>query len=482
MSIGSELRDRSRQIVQRRTLPLESIPYALSTADAAVILLSSIVSGIAYQWSIGNETPNLLPHCGVGLLASFVYILRSSGGGFYEYQKAARPRVEVVEILVGWVTTALMLAFFAFLLKIGVAYSRGAFVIFAFLAPVGLLGVRKSSKMLLRKAAAEGLIGRRDVVLVGDHDEIAVLEPRDLLAFFGAGEVNRFVLSRDDDPAMRAASDLRLIGQVASFVRHHNSSEILLAVPWTDVARIDFLREHLRILPISVRLLPDLHIRALTDYSSSARQNVMSVEVLGAPLTPVEQWVKRSMDVVLASIALVFLTPIFMLTALAIRLDGPGPIIFRQNRKGFNGKEFVMFKFRTMTVQENGDRVVQATRNDPRVTRIGKLLRSSSIDELPQLMNVLRGDMSLIGPRPHALAHDSQFEQALSDYAFRQHVKPGMTGWAQCHGARGATPDLKHIEERVKLDLWYINNWSLWLDLQIIIKTLVEVTKKRNAY
>jgi undecaprenyl-phosphate galactose phosphotransferase/putative colanic acid biosynthesis UDP-glucose lipid carrier transferase len=141
-----------------------------------------------------------------------------------------------------------------------------------------------------------------------------------------------------------------------------------------------------------------------------------------------------------------------------------------------------MYKFRTMTVQENGNSVTQAVRNDPRVTRIGKLLRSSSIDELPQLLNVLRGEMSLIGPRPHALAHDNQFETLLRDYAFRHHVKPGMTGWAQVNGLRGATPTIDLISRRVTFDLWYINNWSLWLDIQILIKTFFEVLRKRNAF
>jgi exopolysaccharide biosynthesis polyprenyl glycosylphosphotransferase len=170
------------------------------------------------------------------------------------------------------------------------------------------------------------------------------------------------------------------------------------------------------------------------------------------------------------------------LAAIAIKLDSPGPVIFRQTRRGFNGKQFVIFKFRSMTVQENGPNVVQATCDDSRVTTIGRMLRSSSIDELPQLWNVLTGDMSLIGPRPHALAHDNYFETQLSDYAFRHHVKPGITGWAQCNGARGATPTIEHIAKRVKLDLWYINNWSLWLDLLILIRTIFEVLRKRNAY
>jgi undecaprenyl-phosphate galactose phosphotransferase/putative colanic acid biosynthesis UDP-glucose lipid carrier transferase len=191
---------------------------------------------------------------------------------------------------------------------------------------------------------------------------------------------------------------------------------------------------------------------------------------------------KRVVDIGFSALALIFFLPLMIVTAAAIKLESPGPVIFRQTRKGFNGRQFMIYKFRTMTVQENGPTVIQAMRGDSRVTGLGRILRSSSIDELPQLVNVLKGDMSLIGPRPHALAHDNYFETILSDYAFRHHVKPGITGWAQCNGARGATPSVEHISERVKLDLWYINNWSFWLDVQILFKTLFEVLRKNNAY
>ena len=487
MSVGSDIHQEPGPLApatgrRHTTFPCELVPYVLATADAAIIVLFSLIGGTLYQWSIDNPTPNFMPHCAVGLLASFIHILRISGSGYYDFQYASKPRIETVDIVVSWVTTGLLLAFFAFLLKIGVAYSRGAFVIFFFLAPVGLLGVRKVSKLVLQRAVARGLVGRRDIVLIGDQLELSVLEPGDLLAFFGAGEVNRFTLSKDQDPLVRESNDIRIVNSVANFVRERNAREILLAVPWSDSARIDFIREHIKVLPVSVRLLPDMRVRSLTDYSSSARQNILSVEILGAPLSPVEQGVKRVIDVVLAAVALLLLLPIMLLTAIAIKLDGPGPVIFRQFRKGFNGQQFVMLKFRTMTVQENGSAVTQATRDDPRVTSIGKLLRASSIDELPQLINVLSGEMSLIGPRPHALAHDSQFEKLLSDYAFRHHVKPGITGWAQCNGARGATPQIEQIQERVKLDLWYIKNWSLWLDFQILVKTFFEVLRKRNAF
>lgn len=235
-------------------------------------------------------------------------------------------------------------------------------------------------------------------------------------------------------------------------------------------------------LPVSAKLLPDVQIRTLTNYASSGHQRIISLEIQRAPLSTTERIVKCAIDISIGLSALLFFVPIMALTALAIKFDGGGNVIFRQNRKGFNGRQFVMFKFRTMTVEENGDVVTQAVRNDPRVTRIGRLLRAASIDELPQLINAVRGEMSLVGPRPHAMAHDNYFEKLLQDYAFRHHVKPGMTGWAQVNGLRGATPSLDQIARRVKMDLWYINNWSLWLDIQILIKTLFEVLRKRNAF
>jgi Undecaprenyl-phosphate glucose phosphotransferase len=486
MSIGSDIRDDASKLdsVSRREASFSSaaIPYALSTMDAFVVVSSSLIGGIGYQFAAGNPIASVLPYCAVGLLASFIHILRMSGSGYYDFPESAKPRVEIGEILVCWFTTGLLLAFFAFLLKIGVEYSRGAFVTFYFLAPIGLLGVRKLTKVFLAVAVARKAIGRRDIVLVGDFHEMAALEPQDLLAFFGASEVNRFTLSREDDPLVRASADVGIINAVANFVRRNDCREILLALPWGDAGRMEFLRDQIKALPVAARLLPDMRVRSLTNYTSSARQRVLAIDIQRAPLSGAERSVKRLMDLWVASLAITFFFPIMVLTAIAIKLDGPGPIIFRQYRKGFNGKQFTMFKFRTMIVQENGATVIQAARHDQRVTSIGRLLRSASIDELPQLLNVLKGDMSVIGPRPHALAHDTYFENLLSDYAFRHHVKPGITGWAQCNGARGATPSIGHISERVKLDLWYINNWSLWLDIQILIKTFFEVLRKRNAY
>jgi undecaprenyl-phosphate glucose phosphotransferase len=316
--------------------------------------------------------------------------------------------------------------------------------------------------------------------LIGDLSEMAGLQSGDLIALCGAPEIRRFTLSREADESLRLSKDARVIGAAASFVRHHNCRQVLIALPWSDTGRIEFIRDQIKTLPVAVRLVSDKSIRSLSDLA--ALKSAPTIELQRAPLSEGQRLVKRITDVVLASFVLIFFLPIMALTCIAIKLDSPGPIIFRQIRKGFNGKQFVILKFRSMTVQENGPNVVQATCDDSRVTTIGRLLRSSSIDELPQLWNVLRGDMSLVGPRPHALAHDNYFETLLSDYAFRHQLKPGITGWAQCNGARGATPTIEHIEKRVKFDLWYINNWSLWLDLLILIKTVFEVLRKRNAY
>jgi undecaprenyl-phosphate galactose phosphotransferase/putative colanic acid biosynthesis UDP-glucose lipid carrier transferase len=485
MPIGSEVSEPELGSTLERAsvpFPCEAVPYLLSTGDALVILLASLIGGVGYHWASATPIPELSPYFALGLIASFTHILRMGGRGYYDFESAAKPTVEVVEVLISWATTGLMLAFFAFLLKIGESFSRGAFLVFFAVAPVGLLAARKTAKFFIRRAVARGAIGRRNLVLLGDRNELDSLEPGDLLAFFGAGEVNRFTLSADSNPSVQKASNTKTLDLVANFIRRNSTAEILLALPWSDTARIELIRDQIKMLPVSAKLLPDAQIRTLTNYASSGHQRIISLEIQRAPLSTAERLVKRAMDILIGLLALIFFIPILAITALAIKFDGKGPILFLQNRKGFNGRQFVMFKFRTMTVQENGDVVTQASRNDPRVTRIGRLLRTVSIDELPQLINVVRGEMSLIGPRPHALAHDNQFERLLQDYAFRHHVKPGMTGWAQVNGLRGATPSVEQIARRVKMDLWYINNWSLWLDIQILIKTVFEVLRKRNAF
>jgi Undecaprenyl-phosphate glucose phosphotransferase len=471
------LRDTSRAIFSP-----DGISYLIWSADALTILVAALFGAIFYHWASDTQLPELMGYFALGLTASIFYIARQSGRGHYDFDRLAKPGVEIAEILLCWIITAFLLAFFAFLFKIGVSFSRGSFVIFTAVTPVGLLVGRKLEKRLVQRAIARGTIGRGTTLVVGDQSEIEALDDGDRLAMLGAGMVGRFQFARAADAFTQRGNDLKTLRLVANFIRENNTSEILLAVPWQDTSRIEFLREEIKTLPVGVRLLPDRQVRSLTSYTSSGRQNVLSIEIQRAALSTAERRVKRAMDVLLAWIALTFFIPLMVFVAIAIKLDGKGPVIFKQNRRGFSGREFVMFKFRTMTVQEDGAVVTQVVRGDLRVTRIGRLLRMSSIDELPQLFNVLLGDMSLVGPRPHALAHDNYFEKVLGNYAFRHHVQPGITGWAQVNGLRGATPTLDSIARRVNLDLWYINNWSLWLDVQILMRTFVEVMRKRNAY
>ena len=191
----------------------------------------------------------------------------------------------------------------------------------------------------------------------------------------------------------------------------------------------------------------------------------------------------RMLDVTGAALGLLLLAPLLVLLALVIRLDSPGPVLFRQTRKGLNGQVFRIYKFRTMRVLEDGAVVRQATRGDARVTRIGRILRSTSLDELPQLLNVLSGEMALVGPRPHALAHDEFYSREISGYDQRFRVKPGITGWAQVNGARGETPTLDHMRLRIELDLWYVQHKSIALDLTILARTVVaEPGRTSEAY
>jgi exopolysaccharide biosynthesis polyprenyl glycosylphosphotransferase len=194
-----------------------------------------------------------------------------------------------------------------------------------------------------------------------------------------------------------------------------------------------------------------------------------------------DPFLKRLLDIAIAFTLLITLAPLLLLVAILIRLDSAGPVLFRQTRLGVRGKPFDILKFRTMSVLENGDSIRQATRNDPRITRIGGFLRKVSIDELPQLINVLKGEMSLVGPRPHARAHDAYYSRRIDGYNERQHVRPGITGWAQVHGCRGETRTLDDMRRRVEYDLWYVRHASVMLDLEILFRTVREVVRPRNA-
>jgi exopolysaccharide biosynthesis polyprenyl glycosylphosphotransferase len=254
-----------------------------------------------------------------------------------------------------------------------------------------------------------------------------------------------------------------------------------LLVSWSDPQALEQLLERLRLLAIPVYLLPDRNVAHLQRYRFVTAGVGWIAELKRAPLSVTERVFKRSLDLTLASLALITLAPLLVLVAFSIKLLSRGPVLFMQTRNGFNGRPFRMCKFRTMFVLEDGPIIQQATKDDPRVTWLGRLLRRTNLDELPQLFNVIAGQMSLVGPRPHAAAHNSEYERLIANYAYRYHVKPGITGWAQINGFRGETRTLDLMEKRVEFDRWYIENWSYWLDLRIILRTLV-LGLQPNAY
>ncbi len=281
---------------------------------------------------------------------------------------------------------------------------------------------------------------------------------------------------------MREAALARDLDQAIAGARLLQPEAIVLVMPWHDAATIEYCADALLKLPTEIHLGPEHILDRFEEVQLLKIGSMASLQLRRTPLSRLERLEKRAFDLVCASVALLLLTPLLMAAAVLIKLDSAGPVFFLQRRFGFNQKPFQIIKFRSMHVREDGPVVPQAKKNDPRVTRVGRWLRRLNIDEIPQLFNVIKGDMSLIGPRPHALAHDREYEQRIASYARRHNVKPGITGWAQIHGLRGETDTDEKMRLRVEHDLYYIDNWSVWLDLQILVRTVFSAASYRNAY
>lgn len=443
-------------------------------SDIFAVVGASVTIGGAYHLLAFGRTGSLAEFLGVGTVSAALTVALMKLKGLYVPDRLSSLRSQVSPIIFIWGCVLLLLLGLSFTLKISEGFSRGYILSLAATAPLLLLFQRYLLGSLMRLVLKYGWLRRRKVVLITDGLKGTAVGDEALYAY---DIVGTYVL-----PAKREAVRT-LIGSIINRARGSEAiSEILLATDWSRWADVKDMLAELRALPIPVRLIADMVAREVLQHPHRASGGVVTFELQRAPLGSLERTLKRLFDVTLATAALLAMAPLLLAVSILVWIESPGPVLFRQRRGGFNGRAFEILKFRTMRVTEDGPVITQATRQDQRVTRVGRWLRRSSVDELPQLINVLRGDMSLVGPRPHALAHDDQYSRLISDYPHRHHVRPGITGWAQVNRLRGETPTLGLMQQRVDLDLWYVTNWSFWLDLWILLKTVVEVCRSQDAF
>jgi Undecaprenyl-phosphate glucose phosphotransferase len=372
-----------------------------------------------------------------------------------------------------------------FLLKISEDYSRATVMVQAVSVCFAVLCTRAIWFSLLQPAIASGLIDARRIILIGD--------PRDCLHFSARAMATGIRTIRSFDfptarsyslgPVRPGADQVRPDArQLVADCRPLRADDIIILISQQDVPSALALASALSDLPVDVHVVPVGSVDLMAVSRITQFGNMVTMRIFQSPLTPFNRAIRRAFDVAAAIAGLILLSPLFVIVSLAIKLDSRGPVLFRQTRHGYNNEPIRVLKFRSMTVMEDGDNFKQVTRHDPRVTRLGRFLRRTNIDELPQLFNVLVGDMSIVGPRPHATAQNEVFAELISSFSRRHNVKPGITGWAQVNGCRGETDTLEKMQRRVEHDLYYIDNWSFLFDLRIILLTLFSREVYANAY
>ena len=393
------------------------------------------------------------------------------------------PRKVVISTLLSWLWISALL--------VGVGFATGHIHEFPpalllnwlWLAPAAQLAahgvLRAAAPHILR---LQGLPLR--AVVVGLNEQGGSLADRLSAASLSGIELVGFFDDRTSD-RHHSLHPHRLLGRlddIAAFVKANRVQLIYLSLPMASQPRIKGLLDELKDTTASVYFVPDMFVTDLIQSRSESVCGLPVISVCDTPFRGTDAFLKRSMDVVLSCLILILLSPLMVAIALAVKLGSPGPVIFRQRRYGLDGEKILVYKFRSMSVTEDGDSIAQARKEDARVTRVGAVLRKSSLDELPQFINVLQGRMSIVGPRPHAVAHNELYRPLIKSYMVRHKVKPGITGWAQVNGLRGETDSLEKMEMRIRYDLEYLRNWSLLWDLYIIFRTVRLVIKDTAAY
>jgi putative colanic acid biosynthesis UDP-glucose lipid carrier transferase len=468
--------------------PTRSRPWAIShqtittiagLVDALIIISMSVASGVVYHLDTIRELGDIPQFGGFGVVVAVLFVGAARNRDLYTLRELLNLKAQVIDATTIWLSVFLFITGVAFTMKLGATFSRGATLAFFGSGLTVLLGARIGWRVFLAKGLTVHNFAGRKVALIAEKDAAENAKLPETLARHGLQLVQLWLLPADqNDVMLRKVA----ISEAIQAVRGSDVEEIIVGARPDNWPQLRELMADLRALPLPVNFVPLGPLSQLFNLGSHTIGDTVTIELQRGPRTKLERIVKRSIDIAVAVTALIMVLPLLLLTAAAIKLDSPGPVIFRQRRCGFNGRLFSILKFRTMTVMDDGPTIIPAKQNDTRVTRIGSWLRRTSIDELPQLLNVLLGTMSIVGPRPHAMAHDVQFNNLVSNYAFRQHVKPGLTGWAQVNGCRGELRTLPDIERRIAYDLWYIDNWNFLIDFKIMFMTIIETMRGNNAY
>jgi Undecaprenyl-phosphate glucose phosphotransferase len=464
-------------------LSYDAITPAVMLSDIAAITAAGIGTGIAYHLFFTGSQGDVQQFFSLAALVIALTVPMLHFRGHYRAQRLVFGHTSVGEIASTWIGVFLFLSALPFGLKNGAAFSRGWIASFFVVGAGILVAQRLIWEAYLGRAAAAGSIRPKKAALLGNATVLEQGTRENDLTSRGFAVTHRiFLAAQNGESAPTDFTAQRLETLLKSF-RGSDIDEILVVGGWPVWLQIRSSLKALRAVPFRVRLVPDDSLADLLTRQVSPIGDLPALELQAAPLTTAALKFKRFMDVAISLTGLLVFSPILAAAAIAIRIETPGmPVVFQQTRTGFNGRLFRIYKLRTMRVVEDGDTIYQVKRGDPRVTTVGRFLRRTSIDELPQPLNVLKGDMSLIGPRPIAAAQDDHYERLLGEYAYRQHVKPGITGWAQVNGCRGETPSLESMARRLHLDHWYIANWSLWLDTKILMLTVVALITNRDVY
>lgn len=386
-------------------------------------------------------------------------------------------------IAIGWVSVAGLLLFFGYATGYIGNFDSAIILTWLWAAPLSQFGahavLRTSTPWLLQIQGDP-----RRVAIAGRNEQGLALaaqirdDPCSDMKIVGFFDDRHSARLNGADPMPSLGNLENLPQRVAEL----HIDVLYLSLPMTTQPRILHLLDALRDTTTSVYFVPDIFVTDLIQSRVLLVGRMPVVAVCETPFDGINGLVKRVSDLVLAALILLLISPCMLAAAIGVKLSSPGPVIFKQRRYGLAGEEITVYKFRSMTVCEDGEAIAQATRNDPRITPFGAFLRKTSIDELPQFINVLQGRMSIVGPRPHAVAHNEMYRKLIKGYMVRHKVKPGITGWAQVNGLRGETESLEKMKARIEYDLDYLRNWSLWLDLRIILRTIAVVVKDRNAY